>query len=92
MVWDSISLFAGFLSKEISLKTLIVIFEKVSLKGFLWLNMKDFEISVLTANSRNLQTAALNLLPPQLCKTLQTEMKFCNCRFSPVAFLQNTEV
>ena len=54
--------------------------------------MKDFEISVLTANSRNLKTAALNLLPPQLCKTLQTEMKFCNRRFWPFAFLQNTEV
>ena len=54
--------------------------------------MKDFEISVLTANSRNLHTAALNLLPPQLCKTLQTEMKLCNRRFSPFAFLQNTEV
>ena len=92
MAWGSISLFAGFLSKEISLETLIVIFEKVSLKGFLWLNMKDFEISVLTANSRNLQTAALNMLPPQLCKTLQTEMKLCNRRFSPFAFLQNTEV
>ena len=89
MAWGSISLFAGFLSKEISLETLIVISEKVSLKSFLWLNMKDFEISVLTAN---LQTAALNLLPPQLCKTLQTEMKLCNRRFSPFAFLQNTEV
>ena len=53
--------------------------------------MKDFEVSVLTANSRYLQTAALNLLPPQLCKTLQTEMKFRNRRFSPFAFLQNTE-
>ena len=29
-------------------------------KGFFWLNMKNFEISVLTANSRYLQTAALN--------------------------------
>ena len=35
MAWGSISLFAGFLSKEISLETLIVIFEKVSLKDFL---------------------------------------------------------
>ena len=52
MVWGSISLFAGFLEEENSLETLIVIFEKVSPKGFLWLNMKNFEISVLTANSR----------------------------------------
>ena len=52
MVWGSISLFAGFLEEEKSLETLIVIFEKVSPKGFLWLNMKTFEISVLTANSR----------------------------------------
>ena len=60
MAWGSISLFAGFLEKENSLETLIVIFEKVSSKGFLRLNMKNFEISVLTANSRYLQTAALN--------------------------------
>ena len=52
MVFGSISLFAGFLEEEKSLETLIVIFEKVSPKGFLWLNMKNFEISVLTANSR----------------------------------------
>ena len=62
MAWGSISLFAGFLEKENSLETLIVIFEKVSSKGFLWLNMKNFEISVLTANSRYLQTAALKAL------------------------------
>ena len=60
MAWGSISLFAGFLEKENSLETLIVIFENVSPKGFFWLNMKDFEISVLKANSRYLQTAALN--------------------------------
>ena len=59
MAWGSISLFASFLEKENSLETLIVIFENVSLKGFFWLNMKNFEISVLTANSRYLQTAAL---------------------------------
>ena len=59
MAWGSISLFAGFLEKENSLETLIVIFENVSPKGFFWLNMKNFEISVLTANSRYLQTAAL---------------------------------
>ena len=35
MAWGSISLFAGFLSKEISLETLIVISEKVLLKSFL---------------------------------------------------------
>ena len=60
MAWGSISLFAGFLEKENSLETLIVIFENVSPKGFFWLNMKNFEISVLTANSRYLQTTALN--------------------------------
>ena len=62
MAWGSNSLFAGFLEKENSLETLIVIFENVSPKGFFWLNMKDFEISVLKANSRYLQTAALNNL------------------------------
>ena len=59
MAWGSISLFAGFLEKENSLETLIVIFENVSPKGSFWLKMKYFEISVLTANSRYLQTAAL---------------------------------
>ena len=34
MAWGSISLFAGFLEKENSLETLIVIFENVSPKGF----------------------------------------------------------
>ena len=57
MAWGSISLFAGFLEKENPLETLI--FENVSPKGFFWLNMKNFEISVLTENSRYLQTAAL---------------------------------
>ena len=59
MTWGSISLFGGFLEKENPLETLIVIFENVSPKGFSWLKMKYFEISVLTANSRYLQTAAL---------------------------------
>ena len=54
--------FCRFSRKGNSLETLIVIFEKVSSKGFLWLNMKNFEISVLTANSRYLQTAALKAL------------------------------
>ena len=40
MAWGSISLFAGFLEKENSLETLIVIFENASPKGFFWLNMK----------------------------------------------------
>ena len=62
MAWGSISLFAGFLEKENSLETLIVIFENVSPKGFFWLNMKNFEISILTANCRYLQTAALKLV------------------------------
>ena len=61
MAWGSILLFAGFLQKENSLEALIVVFENVSPKGFFWLNMKDFEISVLTANSRYLQTAAVKL-------------------------------
>ena len=34
--------------KKNSLETLIVIFEHASPKGFFLLNMKDFEISVLT--------------------------------------------
>ena len=51
MAWGSISLFAGFLEKENSLETLIVIFENGSPKGFFRLNMKNFEISVFTANS-----------------------------------------
>ena len=33
-------IFAGFLEKENSLETLIVIFENASPKGFFWLNMK----------------------------------------------------
>ena len=59
MAWGSISLFACFLEKK-NLWKLIVIFENVSPTGFFWPNMKIFEISVLTANSRYLQTAALN--------------------------------
>ena len=59
MTWGSISLFGGFLEKENPVETLIVIFENVSSKGSFWLKMKYFEISVLTANSRYLQTAAL---------------------------------
>ena len=64
MTWGSISLFGGsvsktFLEKENPLETLIVIFENDSPKGFFWLKMKYFEISVLKANSRYLQTAAL---------------------------------
>ena len=51
MVWGNISLFAGFLEKQNSLETLIVIFEEVSPY------MKNFEIAVLTANYRYLQTA-----------------------------------
>ena len=59
MTWGSVSLFGGFLEKENHLETLIVIFENVSPKEISWLKMKYFEISVLTANSRYLQTAAL---------------------------------
>ena len=38
----SISLFAGFLEKETSLETLIVIFEKVSPKGFFLTEYEEF--------------------------------------------------
>ena len=51
MAWGSISLFAGFLEKENSLETLLI-YETVWPKGFFWLNMKDFQISVMMANSR----------------------------------------
>ena len=61
MAWGSISLLGGFLENENSLETMIVIFENVSPKGSFWLKMKYFEISVLTANSRYLQTAALKI-------------------------------
>ena len=57
MTWGSISLFGGFLENENSLEALIVIFENVSSKGSFWLKMEYFEIPVLTANSRYLQTA-----------------------------------
>ena len=59
MTWGSISLFGGLLEKENSFETLIVIFENISPKGFSGLKMKYFEISVLTANCRYLQKAAL---------------------------------
>ena len=78
MAWGSISLFAGFLEKENSLETLIVIFENVSPKGFFWLNMKDFEISVLKANSRYLQTAALNI--PTLTPRYLWHVKACQVK------------
>ena len=55
--------FLAVLSKKKILSKLwllfIVIFENVSPKGLSWLKMKYFEISVLTANSRYLQIAAL---------------------------------
>ena len=57
---QKVSLSGGFLENENSLETLIVIFENVSPKGSFWLKVKYFEISVLTANSRYLQTVALN--------------------------------
>ena len=62
MAWVSISLFAGFLKKENSWKLWFWFSQNGSPKGFFWLNMKNFEISVLTANSRYLQTAALKAL------------------------------
>ena len=52
--------FAGFLENEIILETLpIVIFVNSSSKGFPWPNVKKFDSSVLTANSRYLQSAGL---------------------------------
>ena len=42
MAWGSISLFAGFLEKENFLETLIVIFEKVSPKGFFLTENEEF--------------------------------------------------
>jgi len=42
-------------------ETLIVIFVNSSSKGFSWPNMKKFYFSVLTANSRYLQSAALKV-------------------------------
>ena len=44
MAWGSISLFAGFLEKENSLETLIVIFENVSTRGFSLTEYEGFEI------------------------------------------------
>ena len=60
MAWGSFSLFAGFLEKENSLGTLIVIFENVSPKGFFLTEYEEFRNFHLTASSRYLQTAALN--------------------------------
>ena len=54
-----ISRFAGFLENKIFLETLIVIFVNSSPKGLTWPNMKEFDFSVLTLNSRYLQSVAL---------------------------------
>ena len=55
-----ISRFAGFLENQIFLETLrIVIFVNSSPKGLSWPNMKKFDFSVLTLNSRYLQSVAL---------------------------------
>ena len=62
MAWGSISLFAGFLEKEKFFGNFDCHFQKCFIKGFFWLNMKNFEISVLKANYRYLQTAALKAL------------------------------
>ena len=59
MLEGSISCFAGFLVTENSLET-DCDFRKCLTKGLFLLNMKNFEISVLTANSLFLQTATLN--------------------------------
>ena len=65
MMWGSISLFGGFLENENSLETLIVIFENVSPKGFSWLKMKYFEISVLTATALKVTRYLTDLLAIQ---------------------------
>ena len=80
--WGSISLFGGFLENENSLETLIVIFENVSPKGFFWLNMKNFEISVLTANSRYLQTAA-----PKALVLKKLEFDKGSSLFQPISWM-----
>ena len=54
-----ISRFGGFLENQIFLETLIVIFVNSSPKGLTWPNMKKFDFSVLTLNSRYLQSVAL---------------------------------
>ena len=64
MTWGSISLFGGFLEKENPLET-IVIFENVSPKGFSWLKMKYFEISVLTATALKVTRYLTDLLAIQ---------------------------
>ena len=59
MAWGGISLFGGFLENENSLET-DCDFRKCFTKGFFLTESEVFRISVLTANSRYLQTAALN--------------------------------
>jgi len=54
-----ISRFAGCLEKKIFLETLKVIFVNSSPKGLTWPNMKGFDFSVLSLNSRYLQSVAL---------------------------------
>ena len=80
MVWtQGISLLAGFHEKENSLETSIVMVENFSPKGFFWLNMKNFEISVLTANSRYLQAATLKIIWQFFSKHLQNYLKYSPC-------------
>ena len=43
---------------------------------FFWLNMKNFEISVLTANSRYLQAATLKIIWHFFSKHLQSYLKY----------------
>ena len=45
---------------ENSLETFIAIFQNVSPKGFFWLIMKNFEISVLTGILDNRQLLIIN--------------------------------
>ena len=71
----SISLLAGFHEKENFLETSMVMLENFLPKGFFRLNMKNFAISVSTANSRWLQTAALKIIWQFFSNHLQNYLK-----------------
>ena len=76
MTWGSIALFGGFLEKENPLETLIVIFENVSPKGFSWLKMKYFEISVFKANSQYWETFRIRQTANRKSQTAVTRLQF----------------
>ena len=67
MVWGSISLVAGFPQKRKFFGNFNCDFRKFHQRVFSdCMNMKNFEILVLTENSRYLQTAALKFLAKRL--------------------------